>query len=345
MPKDCRPTKYPPGTFRYTDLRDRLNLKGSNDGRAPTHPYLSSTVSRAPRPRHPQGVYHGGSSSYLGSSYSPRPPYYGARPKVPQSRISPLPRFQSGSPSQGRNLSRPVAVASQVNIHNQTLIVSSRHEATHNPSDNTSSVPASSPKTKEIGVQTDIYYSRHRTYQEVSTHIALMEYLNITQKTSSTQTCEELNNNSPSLLDFYSNTTPVENDVFFPLSPTISRTSLPVTSSYSEEISTLDECGFHDVLSPNTIKSSYDFDLESYANDVPLPDDSNDINISPSPNLLLDETNFLFHSLSVSGAHLSPRDLDQTPLLAPTKLVPYLNIDTDMENVGGTNLEDLDESI
>ena len=95
---------------------------------------------------------------------------------------------------------------------------------------------------------------------------------------------------------------------------------------------------------------SYDFDLESFARTVPLPEDSSDTTLTPR--LLLEETELLFSSLSLSSTQHDLLKFDKTPLLTPAIIQNNPNLvlpgpvtDTEMKNVDDTYVEDLDESI
>ena len=312
---------YPPGTFQSTDLRDRLNHKRNSyphsDGHGDNHnrPHSQNYGAR------PKTFPNGRSSCYSGSqSYHQQ-----------QSRQSGV----SGS----RNNPRHSPSLAQYNISHRTVIVnhsSTDPDASSAPSSNAvikelnddshlnstdkdlvsllditnvdhpEEPIAVEPKFKDASTMTDVYYSRNRSDLEVYTHIAVMEFLGISQKDASTQT--SFHDLSNALLDCFTNVTAPYPDEFSPLTPT----SDPDTPSCVDDVFSLDGSHFNDsTFFPVHRKDSYDVDLETLIRTAP------DHKITkPVPNLLIEETKTMLKSLSLSGV---PTDLlsylDQTPIL------------------------------
>ena len=372
MPKQYKQSKFPPGTFRSTELHNCL--QDIHDGYEPPHPHwnMTSSAGHTPRhnPYHNYGDHHSRPHNHNYGGHNSHPQYFGACPKTfhqgTQSRNHSTQSQSYGTQPRSISNPRPIANLSQVNITSQTLIVSNHPKAAQDVSSHASSdqnTPLTSlqhlpgdnlPQTfKDVGVQTDIYYMHKRTNQEIITHLALMDYLNIVQKDSSTQTCGDLIDDSPALLDFYFISTPMEPDAFSPLSPPLSRHSVLETPTYSQEIATLDNSGFDSAFFLNVSKLSYDLDLETLAKDVLLPEDSSDS--IPAPNLLLEETKSLFSSLSLSGPQYDLLMFDETPSVTPHIVPNTLNFtslpagpvmitDAEMENDTDDVFADLDEA-
>ena len=162
------------------------------------------------------------------------------------------------------------------------------------------------PKFKDASTMTTIYYNRNRSDLEVYTHIAVMEFLGISQKDASTQT--RFRDLSNALLDCFTNSTAPNPDEFSPLTPA----SDPSTPSCAADVFSLDGSYLNDsTFFPVHRKGSYDVDLETLVRTAP------DHEITePVPNLLVEETKTMLKSLSLSGV---PTDLlsylDQTPIL------------------------------
>ena len=317
MPKDsshrfCIPPGYPPGTFRFTDARDRLNF------------------NRANFPSRPPFDGHGGGHKQRGAPYQ----NFGAKPKTfPNGRS-----YHTGSQSYHQQQSRqsktsgprnqpraPHSLA-QYNISHRTVIVN------HSSTDpDTSSLPSSisaakepsqgadesspistaqyldslheEPRFKEASTMTDIYFSKHRSDLEVT---AVLQFLGTSRNDASTQT--GFHEISSALLDCFTDVNAPYSDEFNPLTPT----SDPSTPSCSADVFSLDSSFLPDAtFFPMHRKESYDFDMETLLRTAPNLETS-----EPVPNLLIEETKTMFNSLSLSGV---PTDLlsfsDQTPIL------------------------------
>jgi len=162
------------------------------------------------------------------------------------------------------------------------------------------------PKYKDASTMTTIYYNRSRSDLEVYLHIAVMEYLGISQRDASTQTrYRDLSN---ALLDCFTNITAPTPDEFSPLTPA----SDPRTPSCAADVFSLDGSQFNDsAFFPVHRKGSYDVDLETLVRTAP------DHEITePVPSLLVEETKTMLNSLSLSGVPTNLLSyLDQTPIL------------------------------
>ena len=334
MPKDSSHRLcYPPGTFRYTDLRERLN-NGQGGGH---HQRGAPYQNHGARPKTNGRSYHTG-SYFQQSQQSSRSYHSGSQSYNQHKSQQSDPRSQPRAPHS----------LSQVNISHRTFIVNNGTDPV--PSKVRSSLPAAkesiddysacstvqnlaslheTPKFRDIATMTDIYFSKHRSDLEVS---AVLKFLGTSRSDASTQT--NFHEKSSSLLDFYTNARAPCSDEFNPI-PLISD---PCPPSYAADIFSLDSSLLPDATVPTLHrKDSYDLDLETLIQTTP-----NQVTPEPIPDLLIEETKTMLNSLSLSGA---PSDLfsylNQPPLI-PTasctlpnqlsNLHTTLAMDTNSEN-------------
>ena len=338
MPKDSSHRFYPPGTFRNTDLRDRLNNKRDN---SPNHPPFNGQggghqrgAPYGARPKTNGRSYHTGSYFHQQSQQSNRSYHAGSQSYYQQKSQQSGPRSQPQTPHS----------LSQVNISHRTFIVNNGTDPV--PSNVRSSLPAArestddysacstvqnlsslheTPKFRDIATMTDIYFNKHRSDLEVS---AVLKFLGTTRNDASTQT--DFHENSSSLLDFYTNVRAPYSDEFNPIPPI----SEPCPPSYAADVFSIDSSQLPDAnVRPLHRKDSYNLDLETLIQTTEP---------EPIPNLLIEETKTMLNSLSLSGA---PSDLlsylNQAPLLPATTCTLPNQFSTIPSTLAmDTNLED-----
>ena len=220
--RDC----YPPGTFQNTDLRYRLNhMRNSHpyqphaDGHGGYHnrPHSQNFGARPKTFPNGRSAFHSGSQSYhqqqprhSGVSGPRNKPRHSPSPSLAQYNIShrtvivnhsstdpdTSPNSSSASDPAKPSAAVPSSADSPSTSDPSSSTPSSRPnkepnddshlDSTDNDKDMISLLDAVEPKFKDASTMTYIYYNRNRSNLLVSTHLAVMEFLGISQKDAST---------------------------------------------------------------------------------------------------------------------------------------------------------------